>query len=642
MPAPDFASAHYRAPRTPQEQTLAELFAEVLGLPRVGIDDSFFDLGGHSLLATRLMSRIRTALNVELAIRTLFEAPTVAGLVPRLAQGTTARPPLLPQPRPGTLPLSFAQRRMWFIQQYEGVSATYNMPFALRLSGVLDKRALQAALQDILVRHESLRTVFIEIDGMPAQRILAAKDASFVLETVEVSTQALPFALSEAAMHTFDLSKEIPIRAWLFRLNAQEHMLLVLMHHIASDGWSFVPLARDLNTAYAARLQGQAPDWDPLPVQYADYALWQQDLLGREEDPNSLIAQQLAYWRQALAGLPQRLELPTDRPYPLVASYRGARVVRHADVTLRAALQALAHEQQASLFMVLQAALASLLTRMGAGTDIPVGSPIAGRTVEAVDDLVGFFVNTLVLRTDTSRNPSFRALLRQVRETCLAAYTHQDVQFERLVEVLNPVRSTSHHPLFQVTLTLQNNASPQFDLPGLRACVQDVELPIAQFDLAFYFDDVLNPDKFTVTIEYATDLFDHDTVDKLAQRFIRLLEAVAQYPDQPINNIELLEAAERQQLLVEWNATERAMPEATLVQLFETQCAQTPDAPALIFDDQVISYAALNAQANRLAHRLIGQGVVADTPVAILMQRSPQCVIATLAVVKAGGAYVPL
>ncbi|MCG1056113.1 amino acid adenylation domain-containing protein, partial [Mycetohabitans sp. B5] len=647
LPAPEFVSDHYRAPRTSQEQTLAELFAEVLGLPRVGVDDNFFDLGGHSLLATRLISRIRTTFNLELAIRTLFEVPTVARLAQRLAQEcTTARPSLRPLQRPNVLPLSFAQRRLWFIHKFEGPSATYNIPLPLRLSGALNIDALQAALNDLLARHESLRTVFAETDGVAAQNILPVESASCTLEIANVANDMLPQALERAAAYCFDLSSEVPLRAWLFRLNAQEHVLLLLLHHIAGDGWSLAPLARDLGQAYAARLHGQAPTWAQLPVQYADYTLWQQALLGSEDDPNSVIASQFAYWQARLADLPEQLTLPADRPRPPVASYRGACLPMQIDPVLHGKLQTLAREHEASLFMVLQAALASLLTRLGAGTDIPVGSAIAGRTDETLEDLIGFFVNMWVLRTDTSGNPSFSALLEQVRENCLAAYAHQDAPFERLVELLNPVRSTAHHALFQVALALQNAAVRPFDLPGLRVAPEPVDIHTAKFDLFFNFYETPSANGsaqgMTWFIEYATDLFDHDTVVRLAQRFTRLLAAIASDPAQPIEQIELLDTAERQQLLVDWNSTAQPVSATTLPALFEAQVAKAPDAIALAFEEQRISYAELDIEANRLAHYLIAEAIGPEDIVALALPRSPQMVIALLAILKAGAAYLPL
>lgn len=646
LPAPEFSVHGGRQPRTKQEAQLAALFAEVLGLDKVGIDDNFFDLGGHSLLAARLISRIRAALGIEVAIRTLFEAPTVTDLAHRLTHSTVARPPLCPQTRPETLPLSFAQRRLWFTHQFEGPSATYNMPLSLRLFGALDTDALHAAILDLLTRHESLRTIFIDTHGVAEQRILAAEDTSFRLETIEVTADTLPSMLAQAAVHRFDLSREIPLRAWLLRLDTQEHVLLLLLHHIASDGWSLAPLAHDLGCAYTARRQGRAPAWSPLPVQYADYTLWQQTLFGSEDDPNSLISRQFTYWERTLAGLPERLELPTDRARPSVASHHGDYVTIRINATLHRKLQALARTHQATLFMVLQAALAALLTRLGAGTDIPLGGGIAGRTDEAMNDLVGFFVNTLVLRTDTSNNPSFNELLQRVRETCLAAYAHQDAPFEQLVERLNPTRSTAYHPLFQVSLILQNAAVQPFDLPGLRLLPEPVDTGTAKLDLFFNFDEMPSLDGkeqgLEGMIEYATDLFNRSTVEQLAQRYICLLEAIAKDSSQTIGQIEILDAVERQQLLVAWNNTAHPVPITTVPILFETQVAKAPEVMALVFNDQQISYAELNAQANRLAHYLIAKGIGPEDIIALALPRSLQMVSTLLAILKAGAAYLPL
>ncbi|MFJ6811704.1 condensation domain-containing protein, partial [Streptomyces anulatus] len=367
--------------------------------------------------------------------------------------------------RPELLPLSFAQRRLWFLHRMEGPSATYNSPLALRLSGVLDVGALRAALGDVVGRHEALRTVFAEVDGVPYQRVLEIAEVD--LPVREAAGAALDEELRDAARYGFDLSCEIPVRAWLFASGPGEWVLLLVVHHVAADGWSLGPLARDLAEAYGGRRAGRGPSWSPLPVQYADYTLWQRRLLGGEADQDSVLGRQLDYWRGQLAGLAEQVTLPADRVRPQTASYAGQVSMFRIDAGLHAGLLALARRSGATLFMVLQAALAAVLTRSGAGTDVPIGSPVAGRTDEALDDLVGFFVNTLVLRTDTSGNPGFEELLQRVRDTSLAAYAHQDVPFEFLVEKLNPHRSTAHSPLFQVLLAFQNNPETTFDLPGL-------------------------------------------------------------------------------------------------------------------------------------------------------------------------------
>ncbi len=446
LPAPDYTSTGSgRPPRTPQEEILSTLFAEVLGVPSVTVDDNFFALGGHSLLATQLSSRIRTTLGTETPLQTLFEAPTVAQLAPRLTQGVT-RPALVAQPRPEALPLSFAQQRLWFLHKLEGPSATYNMPLAMRLTGDLNHQALHESINDVITRHEALRTVFGEADGQPLQRVLNPEHAHIELYVQQVDQADVMQRLHQAARHEFDLSLDIPLHAELFTVSPTESVLLLVIHHIAGDGWSLAPLARDLVAAYTARLEGAAPQWPQLPVQYADYTLWQRDLLGDDTDPDSPFTAQQNYWAEQLAGLPEQVTIPTDRPRPAIASYAGDSTTFHIDPDLHQTLSELARSTGTTMYMVLQASFAALMTRLGAGTDIPLGAPIAGRTDENLDQLIGFFVNTLVLRTNTANNPTFTDLLTQVRQTSLAAYTHQDIPFEHLVEKLNPHRSTTHHP----------------------------------------------------------------------------------------------------------------------------------------------------------------------------------------------------
>ncbi|WP_282798383.1 condensation domain-containing protein, partial [Streptomyces sp. CC224B] len=454
-----------------REELLCELFAQVLDVGRVGIDDGFFDLGGHSLLATKLISRIRSTLGAEIDVRTLFAHPTVAALAPHLdTDAAHHRAPLTrAAERPDRLPLSFAQQRLWFLHQLEGPSATYNMPFILRLSGDLDVSALEAAVNDLLARHEALRTTFPEIGGKPFQNVREPEQTTITLAPQQTAAgNALTTALAEATRYTFDLATEPPLHTRLFTTGPREWVLVLVIHHIAADGWSLAPLARDLATAYTARTRSEQPQWTPLPLQYADYTLWQRKLLGNPDDPDSLYSRQLAYWADQLDGLPERVTLPGDRPRPAMLNHSGDLLHFTFGPELHRGVTELARASGATPFMVLQATMAALLTRLGAGTDIAVGSGVAGRTDEHLKDLVGHFVNMLVLRTDTSANPTFTDLLDQVRTSSLAAYSHQDIPFEALVEKLNPQRSASHHPLFQIALALQNNDQAHFDLPGLQ------------------------------------------------------------------------------------------------------------------------------------------------------------------------------
>ncbi|MFE1948821.1 amino acid adenylation domain-containing protein, partial [Streptomyces massasporeus] len=635
--------------RTAREKLLCDLFADVLHLPHVGIDDSFFDLGGHSLLATRLISRIRTALRVEIPLRTLFDAPTVAELAERCDTGAETRIPLTRRERPERVPLSYSQRRLWFLNQLEGPSPTYNIPFALRLSGRVDLRALDAALADLVARHESLRTVFPDASGKPHQQLLRVDEAFTGLPTAQhVDEGELEARLAELACQGFDLATEAPLRVALLRVADDEHVLSVVVHHIAADGESVAPLFADLVTAYESRCRGEAPDQAPLPVQYADYTLWQRELLGDEEDPDSLAGRQLHYWSERLEGLPEELQLPYDRPRPAVAGHRGDTVAFRLPPELHRKLAALSRRTGTSLFMTAQAALAALLTRLGAGTDIPLGSPVAGRNDDALDDLVGFFVNTLVLRMDTSGDPTFHELLERVRETDLAAYAHQDLPFERLVEVVNPVRSLARHALFQVLLTVQDDRAPDAGLPGLRIGLETPSSGVAKFDLAFGLvertDDAGGHGGIDGLLEYASELFDPQTAEGLAARYVRVLEALVSDPDAPIGRIDVLTAEERLRIVEDWNRTGHALPEGawTLQRCFADQAARTPSAVALRQGDDVLTYRDLDLRSSRLARRLAEAGVGSEDVVGVLLDRSPALVIAFLAVLKAGGTYLPL
>ena len=627
----------------------------MLGVERVGVDDNFFERGGHSLLATRLISRIRATLNVEVAIRSLFEAPSVEALAQRLSsEAAASRPPLVAMPRPAEIALSYAQRRLWFLERLEGISGTYVIPLAVRLQGTLDRTALEEALGDLVERHESLRTVFPDRLGVPRQEILSPLSARPRLEIGSVDEASLPAALTAAAGRGFDLSREIPLRAHLFEIaDAQhgdaEHVLLIVLHHIAGDGWSLGPLSRDLAALYRARRQGVAAGLSPLPVQYADYTLWQQAALGDENDGTSALARQLSFWTEALQDLPDQIELPADRPRPAVSSHRGGHVALSITADLHRGLAGLARETGSSLFMVLQAGLAGLLSRLGAGTDIAIGSPIAGRTDAALDDLIGFFVNTLVLRTDTSGQPGFRELIGRVRGRNLAAYGHQELPFERLVEVLNPARSLSRHPLFQVMLAFEAGeaGATTLELPGLAVTPEPIATASAKFDLSVGLVERRltdgTPGGIDGVLEYASDLFDEATVETLGGRLIRLLEAAVADPGRALGSLAILErcGARHHPAGLERHRARR-LPAATLPALFAAQAARTPDAVAVVFEDRTLSYAALDAHANRLAHHLQSLGVGPETVVGLCVERSPEMVIGLLGILKAGGAYLPL
>uniref|UniRef100_UPI00117D71D9 non-ribosomal peptide synthetase n=1 Tax=Streptomyces sp. NRRL B-24572 TaxID=1962156 RepID=UPI00117D71D9 len=656
LPAPEYGTRSAgRAPRTPQEEILCGLFAEVLGVAQVTVDDDFFALGGHSLLATRLVGRVRATLGKELSIRQFFETPTVAGLAEVLDAAGGARARLTARPRPDRVPLSFAQQRLWFLNRFEGRSPTYNVPTGLRLSGALDRDALRAALADVVERHETLRTVFAEDAEGPYQTVLAPERAVPDLETVRTTEDGLRAELEREARYGFDVGTEPPLRVRLFETGPDEHVLLLLVHHIATDGWSMPLLVRDLKAAYAARCAGDAPGWAPLPVQYADYTLWQRELLGSEDDPESLVSRQLAHWREALAGLPEELDLPTDRPRPAVASYRGDVLAVEVPAETHARLAELARDHHASLFMVVQAALATLLSRLSGATDIPIGTPIAGRTDDALEDLVGFFANTLVLRTEVDGTASFAELVARVRETDLTAYAHQDVPFERLVDVLNPARSMARHPLFQTMLTFDNvarrgtPAEPDREpgaLPDVAATGQGVGTGVARFDLMFLLGERHTadgaPGGIAGVLEYATDLFDRDTAQALADRLVGVLTAVAERPHAPVGALDVLPDRERRRVLTDWNDTARALPAGTVPELFRAQAARTPDATALAFADTTLTYEELDARSDRLALALAERGVGPEDLVAVALPRSADMVTALLAVLKAGAAYVPV
>ncbi|WP_266157604.1 non-ribosomal peptide synthetase [Dyella silvatica] len=544
------------------------------------------------------------------------------------------------------IPMSFAQQRLWFLSKLDGPSATFNVPMALYLDGPLDAAALKAAMLDLIERHESLRTCFADDDGIGRQIILRAEEVDLVFEQLDVPEDALDDAMRRFNAYCFDLERDIPLRTGLFRLAAERHVLLLLVYHIASDGWSWAPMVRDIAQAYTARRSQQAPGWQPLPVQYADYSLWQREWMLEESDPDNDIARHLAYWKKTLAELPEQLNLPFDRPRPARACQHGDAIRVHIDEATTRRLHDLSRSARGSLFMTLHASVAALLSKLGAGYDLPIGTPVAGRGDEALNDLVGFFVNLLVLRTDTSGNPSFRELLARIRDADLDAYAHQDLPFERVVDIVNPARHSSQHPLFQVAVVLQNNRDAVCDIPGLSVQPKFLVTDTAKYDLTFDFSELYDRDGraagLDFQLEYASELFDPATVQRFANGLLRVLAQVIDHPDRAIGEIDLLDAQERRQLLHDWNDTSHAVPSGTLPEWFEAQVARTPDAIAASEGSHALSYRELDAGANRLAHHLRQRGVGPDVLVGLCLPRSLESLVATLGILKAGGAYLPL
>ena len=633
----------WTAPGTPVEEIVAEIWSEVLRLERVGVEESFFELGGHSLLATQVVSRIRESFGVQLPLRSLFEAPTVRGLAARVegARGGFVPPPIRRADRTRPLPLSFAQQRLWFIDQLDPGSPLYNIPAALRVEGPLDGAVLALCLGEIVRRHEALRTVFAAPDGSPVQVIQPAEP--FPLPVVDLAglpestREALALTLvGEEAGRPFDLTRGPMLRGLLLRLGDRDHAVALTMHHITSDGWSRGILVREVAALYAAFAANRPSPLPELPVQYADFAVWQASWLEGE-----VLEQEIDFWRRQLAGLPPLLTLPTDRPRPAVQSSRGAiRPVRLPAELARQA-EALGRREGATLFMVLLAGFQALLAGHSGQQDLAVGTPIAGRNRVEIEGLIGFFVNTLVLRGDLTGGPSFRELLGRVRETALSAHTHQDVPFERLVQELSPERSLAHTPLFQVMLILQNAPAESLEIQDLRLRPVVTTGTTAKFDLTLALEEWSGG--LMGTLEHSTDLFDATTIDRLIGHFERLLTAALAAPELALSRLPLLFPAERHQLLFEWNDTAvPPSPGVLLHELFEAQAARTPDAPAAAFHGETLTYAALNARADRLARHLRRLGCDPESRVGVALERSLDLIVTLLGVLKAGAAYVPL
>ncbi|MCA1006192.1 non-ribosomal peptide synthase/polyketide synthase [Rhodococcus hoagii] len=643
LPAPVFEAREFRAPVTPTEELVASVFADVLDVPQVGLDDDFFELGGNSLIATQVVSRLSAAVAAQIPVRAVFEASTVEALAAQVdaASGGDARTALTAGPRPERIPLALAQQRMWFLNRFEPDSTVDNIPVAIRLSGTLDVAALRAAVSDVVDRHESLRTVFPDIDGVGHQVIRESSEIGELLPVEDVSVDAILDRVGALVGAGFELSRDIPVRARLFAVSPTEHVLVFVVHHIAADGFSIGPLTRDVMLAYAARSAGTLPGWAPLDVQYPDYALWQRDVLGSEDDPQSVLAQQVAHWTATLAGLPDQLDLPADRPRPAVASNHGATHRFELGAELSTAIDELARQRGATPFMVVHAALSVLLARLSGTSDIAVGTPVAGRGEQVLDDMIGMFVNTLVLRSDVQPAATFDELLVQVRTSDLAAFGHADIPFERLVEILDPARSQARHPLFQVMLSFQNLGSADLVLGDLTVSEVEFDAATAKFDLQVTILESADAG-YSVALTYATDLFDASTMVTFGSRFDQVLGAVVDAPSSTVGDIELLEPAERSLVVGEWNATDHPVPDATLVDLFEAQVARTPDAVAVVFEGESLTYGEFAARVHRTARFLIAEGVGPDSLVGLGMRRSLDLLVGMYAVLTAGAGYVPV
>ena len=636
----------YREPRTPTEHQLLAVWREVLGTERVHVEDDFFELGGHSLLATQLVAHVRSAFRVELPLRTIFESPTLEALAARIEgagklDASADVPPLIPTPRTDAMPVSFAQQRLWFIDQLHPGSAVYNVPIFLRLEGTLNVEALRRALSALVARHESLRTTFASREGQPVQVIQPARAFPLAFEDLEAwpaeaRDAELQARSAREALRPFDLRQGPLLRATVTRLSPESHALALVLHHIISDGWSLGVLVREVGALYTAFQEGRPPALPPMPVQYADFSVWQRRWL-----QGDALEAQLSWWREQLSGAPPYLELPTDKPRPVTLSHQGAAVPVRLPRSLSDGVTALAQAEGATPFMVLLAAFQLLLSRYAGQDDVVVGSPIAGRRYQETEGLIGFFVNTLVLRSQVRSEETFLDLLAQVRERTLGAYEHQDVPFEKLVEHLQPERSLGRSPLFQVLFVLQNAPVGQLALPSLSVKPLGlVGTEAARFELSLNLGE--SPEGFAGILQFNTDLFTQATASRLVTHLQRLLESVIAAPAQRLSDVSLLAEAERQQVLGAWNAADLDVPREAVHQRFEQAAAATPDAPSVRCEDEVLSFRELDARANQLAHHLRGLGVGTDVPVALCLERGVAWVVSMLGILKAGGAYVPL
>ncbi|HCI3554907.1 TPA: pyoverdine non-ribosomal peptide synthetase PvdD [Pseudomonas aeruginosa] len=639
LPQPDASLSQqaYRAPGSELEQRIAAIWAEILGVERVGLDDNFFELGGHSLLATRVISRVRQEQQLDASLKALFERPVLEAFAQGLERTTDAVSTIPLADRQQPLALSFAQERQWFLWQLEPESAAYHIPSALRLRGRLDVDALQRSFDSLVARHETLRTRFRLEGGRSYQQVQPAVSVS--IEREQFGEEGLIERIQAIVVQPFDLERGPLLRVNLLQLAEDDHVLVLVQHHIVSDGWSMQVMVEELVQLYAAYSQGLDVVLPALPIQYADYALWQRSWMEAGEKER-----QLAYWTGLLGGEQPVLELPFDRPRPARQSHRGAQLGFELPRELVEAVRALAQREGASSFMLLLASFQALLYRYSGQADIRVGVPIANRNRVETERLIGFFVNTQVLKADLDGRMGFDELLAQARQRALEAQAHQDLPFEQLVEALQPERNASHNPLFQVLFNHQSeirSVTPEVQLEDLRLEGLAWDGQTAQFDLTLDIQEDENG--IWASFDYAADLFDASTVERLAGHWRNLLRGIVANPRQRLGELPLLDAPERRQTLSEWNPAQREYAvQGTLQQRFEEQARQRPQAVALILDEQRLSYGELNARANRLAHCLIARGVGADVPVGLALERSLDMLVGLLAILKAGGAYLPL
>ena len=659
LPVPNAGSYRqeqtYIQPRNPLETSLVRLWEQVLGIRGIGIEDNFFVLGGHSLLAARLISRLRDELGIELNLRDVFESPTIAAMAETIQSGERSTPisddlpEIKPIPKRERAPLSFFQQRLWFLEQLTPYTPTYNEAIAFRLLGGLDIQALEHSLEEIIHRHEILRTTFSIIGGEAFQIIHPPETFQFVLVNLSKRRLSddngiysiesiLPRSLTEQASQYFNLRDGLLIRAILFRISEEEHALQIVMHHTVCDEWSMGVLQNEIGALYNAYSQGLSPTLEQIPFQYADYAAWQHEHLQGTRLDNLL-----AYWKNQLSGELPLIGLPIDRPRPGVKTFRGANYYLRIPTPLVEELNKLSQQQGATLFMTMLAGFMTLLHRYSGQTDLIVGTPVANREPKGSEHLIGFFVNTLVLRNDLSGNPTFEALLSRVRETALRAFEHQELPFEKLVEALQPERNLSYTPLFQVMFAFQNTPHELLELNGLAVSPVVVDNPVARFDLSLYLEET--DQGMAITFNYSTDIFDESTIERMADHLRVLFEDIAAHPKRRISDLAILGVAEKRRLLFDWNATDSTWslePYHCVHELIETQARLHPNAIALKFENEILTYGELDRQANQLAHFLISQGITLETRVGLYMERSLEMIVGLLGIMKAGGAYMPL